>query len=205
MNASTSILTRAVAAVSAAAFVAGAAGAASAQAYRQPTGGSIGSVLDCDAPGGQQAGGAAIGAVLGAVLGSNLSRDNRTAGAAIGALAGAAGGSYIGCKRQRDRVNQNAYGYGPSYAPAQPAGYRDYDRSAGGAYVATATVNVRAAATTRSPVVGQVRAGQSLRVVGRSGDWIVVDAGRGVGYVHAAYVRSADYVPARYQSADYRY
>jgi hypothetical protein len=83
-------------------------------------------VTGCDAPGGQQTGGALIGALVGAALGSNLSRGDRTTGATVGAALGAGVGSYVGCRRQRARGD---YGQGFSdnrYRPSSYAPSSDY-------------------------------------------------------------------------------
>lgn len=187
--------------------------AANAQDYRAPTGGGLGSIVSCDAPGGKQTGGALIGALLGAVAGSNLAKHDRGTGATLGAVAGAATGSYVGCKMQRDRQAQEAYGYGPGYEAAQPATYvahglrlsgqispAAYVRD-GGTFVAASTVNLRGAPTTSARRVGQLRAGEPFQAMARvrDSDWILVgQGGVGVGYVHGAYVR-----PAGYQYASY--
>jgi len=186
---------------------------AAAQTYRAPTGGGLGSVVSCDAPGGKQAGGAVIGALLGAALGSNLAKHDRGSGTAIGAVAGAATGSYVGCKMQRDRQAQEAYGYGSDRETAQPATYvanglrlsgqispASYVRE-GGTFVAASTVNLRGAPSTAGRRVGQLRNGESFQALARvrGSDWILVgQGGVGVGYVHGAYVR-----PAGYQYASY--
>lgn len=188
------------------------ASAASAQQYRAPTGGGLGSIVSCDAAGNKQAGGALIGALLGAVAGSNLAKNDRGTGTAIGAVAGAATGSYVGCKMQRDQAGAN-YAYQGGYA--QPAtyvqgGYRLNANLAparfvrdGGTFVATSTVNLRAAPSTGSARVGALRPGETFQSMARvSGtEWILVGRGGiGVGYVHGAYVQ-----PAGYQQASYRY
>jgi len=195
------------------ALAAGAVSTANAQQYRNPTGGGLGSIVSCDAPGGKQAGGALIGALLGAAAGSNLAKNDRGTGTAIGAVAGAATGSYVGCKMQRDAQAQGAYGYGYQQPYAQPAtyvqgGYRLNRGLAparfvrdGGGFVATSTLNLRAAPTTGSARVGSLRAGESFQALARvSGtEWILVGRGGvGVGYVHGAYVQ-----PAGYQYANY--
>ena len=193
-------------------IAAGAAGAASAQPYRAPTGGGLGSVVSCDAPGGKQAGGALIGALLGAAAGSNLAKNDRGTGTAIGAVAGAATGSWVGCKMQRDAAARGDYAYqgGGTYRPATyvQSGYRlngdvapaRYVRD-GGAFVATSTVNLRAAPTTGSARVGALRAGERFQALARvsGSDWVLVgQGGVGVGYVHGAYVQPAGYQYARY-------
>jgi Ni/Co efflux regulator RcnB len=60
-----------------------------------------GGVIDCDAPGHKQVGGALIGALIGGVAGSNLAKHDRGTGTVVGAAAGAAAGSYVGCKMQK--------------------------------------------------------------------------------------------------------
>lgn len=186
----------------------GAASTASAQ-HRAPTGGGLGSIVRCDAPGNKQVGGALIGALVGAAAGSNLAKNDRGTGTAIGAALGAATGSYVGCKMQRDASAQGTYG---SYGPATyvHSGYRlsgdlapaSFVRD-GGAFVATSTLNLRAAPTTRSARVGALRPGQSFQALARvrGTEWILVGRdGVGVGYVHGAYV-----APAGYRYASYGY
>jgi uncharacterized protein YgiM (DUF1202 family) len=194
------------------ALAAGAVSTANAQSYRAPTGGGLGSVVSCDAPGNKQAGGAIIGALLGAVAGSNLAKNDRGTGTAIGAVAGAATGSYVGCKMQRDATAQSAYGYQQPYQSATyvRGGYRLNRGLAparfvqdGGTFVATSTLNLRAAPTTGSARVGSLRAGETFEAMARvrGSEWILVgQGGVGVGYVHGAYVQ-----PAGYQYANYRY
>lgn len=186
----------------------GGATTASAQQYRAPTGGGLGSIVSCDAPGNRQVGGALIGALLGGVAGSNLAKNDRGAGTAIGAVVGGATGSYVGCKMQRDAATQSAYA--PQYRPATyvHSGYRlsgdlapaRFERD-GGAFVATSTLNLRAAPTTRSARLGSLRAGQTFESLARvrGTEWILVGQnGVGVGYVHGAYVEPAGYRVASY-------
>ena len=194
-------------------IAAGAVGTANAQQYRTPTGGGIGSVVSCDAQGNKQAGGALIGALLGAAAGSNRAKHDRGTGTAIGAVAGAATGSWVGCKMQRDQAAQGGYAYNqPAYRPSTYVqnGYRlsgavspaAYVRD-GGSFVATSTLNLRAAPTTSSARVGSLRAGEGFQALARvrGTEWILVgQGGVGVGYVHGAYVQ-----PAGYQNASYRY
>lgn len=190
----------------------GAATTASAQQYRAPTGGGLGSIVNCDAPGNKQVGGALIGTLLGGVAGSNLAKNDRGTGTAIGAVVGGATGSYVGCKMQRDSAGQPAYGQQAQYRPATyvHSGYRlsgdlapaRFERD-GGAFVATSTLNLRSAPTTRSERVGSLRAGQTFESLARvrGTEWILVGQnGVGVGYVHGAYVE-----PAGYRTASYRY
>lgn len=101
-----------------------------------------GGVVDCDAPGNKQVGGALLGAVIGGVAGSNLAKHERTAGTLVGATAGAAAGSYIGCRMQKSdaqhpaarttttRVRQasDRYDDDDRYARPRPVTYRDEDR-----------------------------------------------------------------------------
>ena len=193
-------------------MAAGAAGSASAQ-YRTPTGGGLGSVVSCDAQGGKQAGGAIIGGLLGAVAGSNLAKNDRGTGTAIGALAGAATGSWVGCKMQRDEAARAGYAYGqPAYRPTTYVqnGYRLNGDIApanlvrdSGTFVATSSLNLRAAPTTGSARVGALRPGEPFQAIARvrGTEWILVgQGGVGIGYVHGAYVQ-----PAGYQNANYRY
>lgn len=184
---------------------------ANAQTYRTPTGGGLGSIVNCDASGNKQAGGAVIGALLGAVAGSNLAKNDRGTGTAIGAAVGAATGSYVGCKMQRDAAAQTAYsGGGYQQATYLHNGYRlsgdlapaRYERESG-AFVANSTLNLRAAPTTNSARVGSLRAGESFQALARvrGTEWILVGQnGVGVGYVHGAYV-----APVGYRTASYSY
>lgn len=73
-------------------------------------------VTGCDAPGGQQTGGALIGALVGGALGNGISHHNREVGTVAGAALGAGLGSYVGCQRQEVRARE--YGY------QQPYGYQ---------------------------------------------------------------------------------
>ena len=69
--------------------------------------------------------------------------------------------------------------------------------------VARTTVNLRAAPTTGSARVGQLRAGERFEALAqvRGSDWVLVGQnGVGVGYVHGAYVQ-----PEGYRYANYRY
>lgn len=189
MNAKTS-LTRVAAAASLA-------GALAISGYAPANAQGLGSgVLNCGAPGTSQPIGAVIGGLLGAAVGSNLAKNDRGAGTAVGAVAGAAAGSYIGCRNQRAAAQrQGAYGYGSNYAPAR------YNRSGAGDYVAGTTVNVRAAPTTGAARVGQIGAGQTFRAIGSNGQWLAVDTGGGVGFVHGGYVRPL----GAYQQVSYGY
>ncbi|HMP62236.1 MAG TPA: SH3 domain-containing protein [Phenylobacterium sp.] len=143
---------------------------------------NFGGVLGCNAPGGKQEGGALIGAVV-----------------------GAAAGSAIGCKLQHDDQDRR-YAQGHGYQ--QPAtythgGYR-LDRSispanyagGGGAMIARSNVNLRAAPSTSSARVGQLRAGQRFEALAyvRGSEWVLVGQnGVGVGYVHGAYIQPEGY------------
>lgn len=178
---------------------------ASAQSERPATGGGIGSVVNCDAAGKKQEGGALLGALIGAAAGSNLAKNDRGTGTAIGAVVGAAAGSYVGCKMQRDAETRAAYGYGPgdAYAPStythgglrlsgkiSPAAYVQEQ----GMFTAATTVNVRGAPSTSARKVGQMSSGQQFQAMARvrNSDWILVGQnGVGIGYVHSAYVRPA--------------
>ncbi|KQS55748.1 peptide-binding protein [Brevundimonas sp. Leaf363] len=121
-------------------------------------------VTNCDAPGGRQRAGALIGAVLGGVVGSNLARNERTAGTIVGAGAGAAAGSYIGCNQQRARAASV---------------------SSGGAYRATANLNVRSGPGTGYRTVSRLSAGQPFSAVSSQGEWVQIAGG---GWVNANYV-----------------
>lgn len=194
----TKLMRGAAAAALAGALAAGATSTAQAQSFAP--------VVGCDAPGNKQMGGALIGALLGGAAGAAIAK-NDGAGAAVGALGGAAVGSTVGCNMQRTDARAS-YGYQPGYAQQGYAprnatyvsrGYRlssaiapaNYIRD-GGAFVAGTTVNLRAAPTTASGRVGQLRAGQPFEALAqvRGTDWILVgERGVGVGYVHSAYVR----------------
>lgn len=166
---------------------------------------NFGGVLGCNAPGGKQEGGALIGALVGAAAGSNLAKNDRTTGTALGAVVGAAAGSAIGCKLQHDDQDRR-YAQGHGYQ--QPAtythgGYR-LDRSispanyagGGGAMIARSNVNLRAAPSTSSARVGQLRAGQRFEALAyvRGSEWVLVGQnGVGVGYVHGAYIQPEGY------------
>ena len=164
-------------------------------------------VTSCAAPGGKQETGAFIGALVGGVIGNKVGGRHATAETALGAVAGAAAGSAVGCKMQHDDV-QNAYGYGRQSTYTR-GGYRlssdiapaSYSRM-NDAFVANRTVNLRAAPTTGSGRVGQLRAGERFQALAsvRGADWILVgQGGVGVGYVHGAYVQPANHrYAARY-------
>lgn len=180
---------------------------------------NFGGVLGCNATGGKQEGGALIGALLGAAAGSNLAKKDRGTGTALGAVVGAAAGSAIGCKLQHDDQSRKAvqnHGYPPQaydYGYQQPATYTHgryrLDRSispanydgGGGTMIARTTVNLRAAPTTRSARMGQLRAGERFEALAqvRGSDWVLVGQnGVGVGYVHGAYVQPEGYRYAAY-------
>ena len=163
---------------------------------------NFGGVLGCNAPGGKQEGGALIGALVGAAAGS---KNAPPPGAALGGGGGAAAGSAIGCKLQHDAQDRR-YAQGHGYQ--QPAtythgGYR-LDRSispanyagGGGAMIARSNVNLRAAPSTSSARVGQLRAGQRFEALAyvRGSEWVLVGQnGVGVGYVHGAYIQPEGY------------
>jgi uncharacterized protein YgiM (DUF1202 family) len=164
-------------------------------------------VTSCAAPGGKQETGALIGALVGGVIGNKVGGRHATAETALGAVAGAAAGSAVGCKMQHNDA-QNAYGYGRQPATYTRSGYRlssdiapaSYRRM-NEAFVASRTVNLRAAPTTGSGRVGSLRAGERFQALAsvRGTDWILVgQGGVGVGYVNSAYVQPANYRYARY-------
>ena len=208
MQTNSKLIRSAAVATMAAALSVGAASGASAQTRLSP-------VVGCDAPGNKQVGGALIGALLGAVAGSNLAKNDRGTGTAIGAVVGGATGSYVGCKMQRTDQAQNAYGYGPTYQPAQPAtyshsGYRlsgdispaRYVRD-GGTFAASSNLNLRGAPSTSGRKVGSLRAGERFQALARvrGTDWILVGQnGVGVGYVSGRYAQ-----PVGHQYASYGY
>lgn len=108
--------------------------AASAQqyGYRQPTGGGVGSIFNCDASGGRQEGGALIGGIVGALAGTQVSKHERGIGAAIGAGLGAAAGSWVGCKLQRDDQSRMAQATDQALAYGQPQSWDNPDTGASG-------------------------------------------------------------------------
>jgi uncharacterized protein YgiM (DUF1202 family) len=166
-------------------------------------------VTGCAAPGGKQEGGAVVGALLGGLLGNSVSGHNRTTGTVLGAAVGAAAGSAVGCQMQHNRAD-GAYGYGGYRQPATytRGGYRlssdiapaTYRRN-GDTYVATRSVNLRAAPTAGSARVGALREGERFQALAdvAGTDWILVgQGGVGVGYVHGAYAEPQGYRYAAY-------
>lgn len=182
--------------------------AASAQSYGRPAD----TPTTCSAPGGKQEGGALIGALIGGLLGSKVSKNERTAGAVIGAGLGAAAGGYIGCKAQaNDARSPYADGYGYGYGRESTYvrdGYRLASyvqptrfQRAGGRFIATTTVNLRAAPDTRSNVVGRLNRGETFEALAyaQRGNWVLVSQrGVGIGYVAADYVRPTGYSRANW-------
>lgn len=180
----------AAAAVLAGAMLAGGATSASAQ--------GISGVTSCAAPGGKQEAGALIGALLGGVIGNKVGGSHPGAETALGAVAGAAAGSAIGCKMQHGAHAQ-------AYAPTTytRGGYRlssaiapaSFSRM-GQTFVATSSVNLRAAPTTGSARVGSLRPGERFQALAqvRGSDWLLVgQGGVGVGYVHRAFAQPQGY------------
>jgi len=172
-------------------------GAGSAQAA------GINGVTNCSAPGGKQEMGAVLGAVVGGLVGNKVGGRHPTGETVLGAAAGAAAGSAIGCQMQKSTARR--YGQGATYTRG---GYRlssyvapaSYSRI-GDTFVATRSVNLRAAPTTGSERVGSLRAGERFQALAhvRGSDWILVgQGGVGVGYVHEAYVQPDGYRYARY-------
>lgn len=162
----------------------------------------ISGVTSCAAPGGKQEAGALIGALLGGVLGNKVGGSKPGVETALGAAVGAAAGSAIGCQMQH-KTQEQAYGYGVAPSTYTRGGYRlssqiapaNYQRL-GDAFVATRSVNLRAAPTTGSARVGGLRAGERFQAMAqvRGSDWILVGQdGVGVGYVHRAYTAPANY------------
>jgi uncharacterized protein YgiM (DUF1202 family) len=156
----------------------------------------ISGVTSCGAPGGKQEAGALIGALLGGVIGNKVGGSHPGAETALGAVAGAAAGSAIGCKMQHSTQ---------AYAPATytRGGYRlssaiapaSYSRM-GQTFVATSSVNLRAAPTTGSARVGSLRPGERFQALAqvRGSDWLLVgQGGVGVGYVHRAFAQPEGY------------
>ncbi|RYF99060.1 MAG: SH3 domain-containing protein [Caulobacteraceae bacterium] len=131
-------------------------------------------VVNCDVKGSRQGKGALIGAIAGAVIGNNVSHSNGAP--IIGGLAGAAAGSAIGCEQEkmkaRDQANASYYGN----------------------HMATTTVKIREAPSTRAPQVGSLARGERIDVIRYEGDWAVVGyhgnyGSRTTGYVAASYLR----------------
>lgn len=150
-----------IAAASASLFI----GAVSVPAFAAQTGSGIGSVVNCDATGSRQGKGAVIGALAGAVIGNNVSNSKNAP--IVGALGGAAAGSYIGCQQQRQQ--EAARGTGQ--------------------HVATTTVNIRSRPSTSGARVGQLRAGEAVKVGRYEGNWAWVQPYNGpAGYVSASYL-----------------
>jgi formylglycine-generating enzyme required for sulfatase activity len=74
----------------------------------------------------------------------------------------------------------------PVAAPASPITVPPSTEPAAGAYVASIAANVREQASTQSPVVGRLAAGQSVQVAGKSNGWYLVQQdGKPLGYVAA--------------------
>lgn len=167
----------------------------------------ISGVTNCAAPGGKQEAGAVIGALLGGVIGNKVGGSKPAMETVVGAAAGAAAGSAIGCKLQH-KTQQDAYGYGVAPSTYTRGGYRLSSQIAPASYrrlddrfIATRSVNLRAAPTTGSARVGSLRAGERFQAMAqvRNSDWILVgQGGVGVGYVHRAYAEPATYRYARY-------
>ena len=178
------------AAMLAVAILAGGATSASAQ--------GISGITSCGASGGKQEAGALVGALLGGLIGNKVGGSHPGAETALGAVAGAAAGSAIGCQMQHKTPAQ-AYapttytrgGYRLSSAIA-PASYSRVGRT----FVATSSVNLRAAPTTGSARVGSLRAGERFQALAqvRGTDWLLVgQGGVGVGYVHRAFAQPQGY------------
>jgi len=175
----------------------------SAALAQEKTGGGIKSVVKCDAKGGKQEMGAIIGALAGAAAGSNLAKNDRGTGTAVGAAVGAAAGSWTGCKMQRDEAaagkraykgepagtySSGGYRLAPHVAPARFS-------PAGGSFVATSNLNLRAAPTAKAQKVGAMAVGERFEALAYSDGWILVGhKGVGVGYVHGGYTRPASQV-----------
>jgi hypothetical protein len=151
--------------------------------------------FSCEAPGKKQEGGALIGALLGGLLGSQLAKNEQTAGALVGAGLGAAAGGYIGCKAQAGDANSQETYVSNGY---RLASYVQSTRlsQAGGRFIATSTVNLRAAPNTGASKVGALARGETFQAMAyaKGGQWVLVGRnGVGVGYASAAYVRPTGY------------
>lgn len=79
-------------------------------------------------------------------------------------------------------------------SPSAPVTPNDGDAGAGSAdvdyIVNTPSLNVRASASTNSAIIGNVKAGQTLRVVQTSNGWHQIYIGNTTGFVAAAYVKT---------------
>jgi outer membrane lipoprotein SlyB len=175
--------------------------AASAQSYgSQSYGQTKDTPFTCATPGGKQEGGAVIGALLGGLLGSKVSKNERTAGALVGAGLGAAAGGYIGCKAQSNDADQRGTYVRDGYRLAsyvQPASFQ----RAGGRFIATSTVTLRAAPSTRAGRLGTLTRGETFQAMAytQRGQWVLVGQnGVGIGYVSSAYVRPTGYSQTRW-------
>jgi uncharacterized protein YgiM (DUF1202 family) len=150
-------------------------------------------VTGCAASGGKQEAGAVIGAVVGGLIGNKVGGRKPALETVGGAAAGAAAGSAIGCEMQKSKAskasNSGTYAHSGYRLSRQisPANYRTVKAP----YRAAATVNLRAAPTTNSARVGQLRAGERFEALAevRGTDWILVgQGGVGVGYVKGVFV-----------------
>ncbi len=186
----------------------------------EKVGSSIG-IFGCDAPGSKQKIGAAAGAVVGGVVGNKVIKGKRVLGTVIGGAAGAAAGSWLGCKLQmndqkkaqkaaekaaaedkeqqwsnaqsgasgRASVVQNASLSGIRF-PQNVTPYSRYDNRAG-TFAANIRVNLRAAPTTSSEILGSLTSGEAVQVVAGASDtpWLLVaENGVARGYVSAPLV-----------------
>lgn len=147
-------------------------------------------VTSCSAPGGKQKTGAVIGAVVGGLIGNKVGGHQPALETVGGVAVGAAAGSAIGCEMQKSKASTPAtYSHGGYRLSRQvtPATYRKIK----GPFVAATSVNLRAAPTTNSTRVGQLRAGERFEALAevRGTNWILVgQGGVGVGYVNSAFV-----------------
>jgi uncharacterized protein YgiM (DUF1202 family) len=147
-------------------------------------------VTSCAAPGGKQKAGAVIGAVVGGLIGNKVGGRQPALETVGGVAVGAAAGSALGCEMQKSKAsNHGTYAHGGYRLSRQiaPASYRKIKEP----FLASTSVNLRAAPTTGSTRVGQLRPGERFEALAevRGTDWILVGQnGVGVGYVNGAFV-----------------
>lgn len=152
-------------------------------------------VTGCSASGRTQEGGAVVGAVLGGLIGNSVGGRHATGETVAGAALGAAAGSAIGCEAQKGKQARNDGDRSDTYtrngyrisSDVQSARYNRIARP----FVADRSVNLRAAPTTNSARIGQLRSGERFQAMAevRGTDWILVGQdGTGIGYVRRDFV-----------------
>jgi surface antigen len=178
--------------------------------------GSSAGVFGCSAPGSKQKIGAAAGAVVGGIAGNRVVKGKRVLGTVIGGAAGGALGSWIGCKLQlkdqqkaQKALSQAAAenksqqwsntetgasgsatllaggGIGGLRFPQNVLPYSQYDERSG-IFAPNGRVNLRAAPSTSSEIVGSINAGENVEVVAGAANspWLLVsENGIARGYV----------------------